>query len=455
MKILLLQPKLRKYIQPKLPPLGLLSIAACLEQAGHQVRIIDLNVSAREFNENLLKDEEIVGVTATTPLIKEAWRLLKVIKNNNLPVIFGGPHPSALPEESLRQGVDIVVRGEGEHTIVELLNQWPNIEEISGISYLKNDKIVNSSPRTLIQNLDQLPFPAYHLLEDINKYTAPQPVITKPVRTLTMVTSRGCPFGCTYCFKGIFGRSWRAHSPEYVVNLWQHLYEKYQVEMIGIEDDSFNINYQRVEEICRLLKERKIKTIWTTAQGLRADNVDINLLRKMKEVGFNRTGFGIEAGSQEIIDKINKNLILDKVKEAIKACKELKIEAIGYFMVGNYGENEKTMRETIKLACTLDLEMAHFTTAVPLPGSPLFEIVKREGKFLIDDWDLYGYTKGLCFFEVGEVKKELVEKMWKKAYRCFYLRPKVFFRFMLKKSSWQVLPSFIRAGLAYLGIIKN
>ncbi|PIS42622.1 MAG: hypothetical protein COT24_02380 [Candidatus Kerfeldbacteria bacterium CG08_land_8_20_14_0_20_40_16] len=455
MRVLLLHPKLRRYIQPKLPPLGILSVASFLEKIGHKVRVVDLNVYPEEFNDNLLEKIDIVGVTATTPLIKEAWHLLNIIKKKNLPVIFGGPHSSALPEESLKKGVDLVVRGEGEQTMAEILAKWPKKGAILGVSYLKDGKAIHAPPRPLIKDIDTLPFPAFHLLENLEEYTTPQPVITEPMRTLTMVTSRGCPYGCNYCYKGVFGKTWRAHSPEYVVNLWEYIYKKFNVKMVGVQDDTFNLDYQRVEKICQLLKTRNIKTYWTTAQGMRADRIDKALLSKMKEVGFIRTGFGIESGSPEMIKIIGKQLNLDRVKEAIDACKELGIESIGYFMIGNYGENKETMEKTIKMACKFDPDVAHFTIAVPLPGAPLFEIVKREGKFLIDDWDLYGYTRGSCFFEISDLKKELVEKMWRRAYRRFYLRPKILLRFFQKKSTWLNLPKFFRASLAYLGIMKN
>jgi anaerobic magnesium-protoporphyrin IX monomethyl ester cyclase len=455
MKIVFIHAELKNYDQPKLPPLGILSIAACLEKEGHTVRIIDLNASGENFHEKMVEGADIVGITATTPLIKEAWRIMKMIRSKNIPVILGGPHPSALPEESLREGADIVVRGEGEKTLEELLEKWPNLEGIKGISYIKDGKIVHEDARPLLQDLDLLPFPAFHLLENIEKYTTPQPVLTKPMKTLTIITSRGCPYNCTYCYKGVFGRTWRAHSAEYVANLWQHLYEKYKVEMVGVEDDNFNMDPERVKEICRLLKKKNVKTLWTTAQGLRADRIDKELLFQMKDTGFMRTGFGIEAGSQEMIDKIDKSLDLKKVKEAIRFCRELGIESIGYFMLGNYGETKKTMEQTIRLACELDPDIAHFTIAVPLPGSPLYKIIEKDGKFIIKDWSLYGYTRGRCFFEIGELKKDLVEKMWKKAYRRFYLRPKVIFRFLTKKNTWLVFPTFLKAGLSYLGITKN
>ncbi len=456
MNILLIHPKLKSYRQPKLPPLGILFIAAYLEKKGHAVRVIDFNVCSKNESVNqILKGINMVGITATTPIIKEAWRLARIIKRRNIPVIIGGPHPSALPEESLRNGADIVCIGEGEETFAEIVEKWPNISGVLGISHLKNGEVIHEAKRPLLQNLDTLPFPAYHLLEDMSAYTTPQPVITEPMRTLTIITSRGCPYLCNYCFKGVFGQNWRAHSAKYVVDLWQYLYEKFDVQLVGIEDDTFNLDYGRVKEICRLLKERGIKTQWTTAQGIRADRVDKELLKLMQETGFIRTGFGIEAGSQEMIAKIGKSLDLKKVRAAIRSCKELGIESIGYFMLGNYGENEKTMEETIALACELNPDIAHFTIAVPLPGSPLFKTIEKEGRFIIDDWNLYGYTRGLCYFEVGELKKKLVEKMWKKAYRKFYLRPRIIWKLLTKKATWISPGTFLKAGLSYLGITKN
>lgn len=452
MNILLLHPKLRKYPMPKLPPLGLLYLASSLEKNGHTVRVIDLNIFPEDLNEALLKNINIVGITATTPLIKEAWRLVKIVKTAGLPVILGGPHPSALPKESLDQGADIVVRGEGEITIVELLANWPNKENVAGISYIQNGILIDTPPRQLIKNLDDLPFPAYHLLENIEEYTSPQPLINDSLRTLTIITSRGCPYGCNYCFKEVFGRAWRAHSPKYVVDLWQYLYEKFGVEMIGVEDDSFNLDYDRVIEICRLLKERKIKTFWTTAQGMRADSTDKNMLIKMKEVGLLTTGFGIESGTQESINKIGKGLDLERVRQAIKDCRELGIESVGNFMLGNYFDDEKTMQETIDLACQLNPDIAHFSIAVPMPGTSLYKMIEEKGKFLIRDWDLYGYVSGKCYFEIGDLKKELVEKMWRRANLRFYLRFNILKKMLLKKSTWLEFPSRLRALIAMLGI---
>lgn len=456
MRVLLLHPQLKNYEQPRLPPLGLLSMAAVLEKAGHQVSLLDLNVNPDGLDKQLVNRPQLVGITATTPLIKEAWRLAKICQKKGLPVILGGPHVSALPSETLKKGtVEIVVRGEGEETMGEICNQWPKYQKIAGVSWVKNGQIVHNPNRPLIKNLDNLPFPAYHLLGDIAAYTPPQPVLTRQKKTLTLITSRGCPYHCHYCYKGVFGDQWRAHSAEYVLNLWQSLVEKFGAEEIGVQDDTFNINPQRVEAICDGLLKRKIKTPWTTAQGLRADRITKSLLTKMKKTGFYRTGFGIEAGSQEMVDKMGKNLDLKKVSQAMAIGKKLGIESIGYFIIGNIGENKKTMAKTIDFAIKLDPDIAHFTIATPLPGSPLFEEVKRKGRLLITDWNLYGYTRGKCFFEHGEVKKDLVEKMWRKAYRRFYFRPRVIKRLLTKKEIWFNLPKVIKASFFYLNLGRN
>lgn len=456
MKVLFLHPQLKKYDQPRLPPLGLLSIAAVLEKEGHQVWVLDLNIVPNDLEKFLAWKPDIVGITATTPLIKEAWRLAKICKKKKLPVILGGPHVSALPEESLKKGmVDVVVRHEGEQTMKELCRVWPRFTKILGISYVRNGRVIHNSDHPLIKNLDNLPFPAYHLLGDISGYSTPQPVLTRQKRTLTLVTSRGCPYHCNYCYKGVFGDIWRAHSPEYILDLWEYLVKEFEIKEIGVQDDTFNLDPKRVEKICDGLLKRKIKTSWTTAQGLRADRITKFLLAKMKKAGFYRTGFGIEAGSQEMINKMGKNLDLAKAAEAIAFCKKLGIESMGYFIIGNIGENEKTIQETINFAIKIDPDIAHFVIATPLPGSPLFEQIKREGKFLITDWNLYGYTQGRCYFEHGEVKKELVEKMWRKAYRKFYLRPKVIKRLLTRKETWFNLPKVIKASFSYLGFLRS
>ena len=462
MKIILVHPQLKKYEQPRLPPLGLLSIAAVLEKAGHTVKVLDLNVTPEEFKDINWGEYGMVGLTATTPLIKEAWVTASLIKKlTKAPVVFGGPHPSALPEESLDNGADIVVRHEGERTVLELvkaLEEKSDLSKVNGLIFKENGKTVETPERTLLteEELNELPFPAYHLLKDVSLYSTPQPVISEKVRSLTIVTSRGCPYLCNYCFKGVFGRKWRAQSAEYVVKLFKYLVETFKVDEIGVQDDAFNIDPKRVEAICDGLLREGVKVKWTTAQGLRANAVTLELLLKMKKTGFFRTGFGIESGNQAIISEhIHKAVKKEDVIAAVAAAKTAGIEPITYFMIGNSGENEQTMQETINFAKELNTDVAHFTITVPFPGTPLFAQIKNEGKFLVTDWSLYGYTNGICYFELGDVKKELVERMWKKAYRSYYLRPKMIFRMLAKKGTIKRIPALFKAALQYLGLKRR
>ncbi len=427
-----------------------MSITAVLEKEGHKVTFLDLNVSPSGLDD-LKEKPDLVGITATTTLVKEAWRLSKIFRKEGIPVVLGGPHPSALPSESL-EFADVVVRGEGEETMRELCENWSKKEDIVGISYKKKDQIIHNPQRPLIKDLDSLPFPAYHLLHDISKYSTPQPVLTSRKKCLTLVTSRGCPYQCNYCFKGVFGPVWRPHSPEYIIKLWRYLVSEFGVEEIGVQDDNFNLSYDRAMKIAEGLAREKNKVMWTTAQGIRADKVDMALLSKMKESGFFRTGFGIEAGSQEMIYKIGKNLDLKKVEEAIGICKKLGIESIGYFMLGNAWDNQKTMEDTINLAVKLDPDIAHFTITVPFPSTSLYKLIEKEGKFLIKDWSLYGYTQGICYFEIGEAKKDIVERMYHRAYRRFYLRPKKVAKVLTQKSTWLRLPEVAKAASGYLGL---
>jgi len=457
MRILLINPSPRSiFLMPqKNVPLGLAYIAATLEKEGHSVRILDMNVQPQNFKDELKRYPDVIGITATTPLVKEAWRLVSKTKETiNGPFVLGGPHPSVLPEESLKEGADIIVRQEGEETMKELceaLEKGRDLSSIRGISFKDDGKIVHNPPRPYIRDLDTIPFPALHLFEPLSNYVPPQPVIDRPGISCSIITSRGCPYGCNFCYKGTFGRVWRANSVEYIIELWRWLVDEFRVTVVGVQDDLFNLDPRRAEKTCNYLIHEKIDTAWMAVNGLRADRVDRKLLRKMKQAGCVRVGFGVESGSQRVVDSIGKGLSLEKVRAAFRLCREEHIETVGFFMVGNLGENRETMEATIKFAIELDPDYAQFTTAVPFPGTRLHSIIKKEGRFLIKDWEQYGQLQGTAYFEIGDLTKDLVEKMWKKAYRSFYLRPKILAKNIFKTKTWLNLLNVIRASTHYLG----
>ena len=460
MKVLLLKPKTNLPIETRTSPsLGLAYLGAVSERQGHTVRIYDGDVEDISL-EKVLRDfaPDLVGITANTIQIKSAWRDAALVKSMaDIPVVLGGPHPTVLPAESAeRPDVDIVVRGEGEATWEELC-QWrtadgewraaiSGLQPIPGISYQTPDGQVHHNPaRPVIEDLDSLPLPAYHFFK-MDRYTNLQPTVDHiKGPSYPILTSRGCPYRCTYCSQ-IGPRRWRMRSPENVVAEWRWLVRDLGAAEIGVLDDSFNINRQRVLDICDLLiKEELTYVPWIMINGIRANLADTELLGRMKQAGCIRSAFGVESGNQEILDSvIGKQLTLEQVRAAFKAAKEVGMETIGFFMIGLPGETEETIDETIRFAIELDPVVANFSMATPFPGTEMSRIVKEKGRLLVEDYDDFAFFEGRASFEMDGMTAELVERKWKEAHRRFYLRPSRVMRTLLKKETWLDLPRTVQ-----------
>ncbi len=468
MKALLISPKTNLPIETRTSPsLGLAYLGAVSERQGHTVRIYDGDVEDTSL-EKVLRgfDPDLVGITANTIQIKSAWRDAALVKSvADVPVVLGGPHPTVLPAESAeRPEVDIVVRGEGEVTWEELC-QWrtfvslsrttanderrgaiSGLQSVPGISYQTPDGQVHHNPdRPVIKDLDSLPLPAYHLFK-MDSYTNLQPTVDHiEGPSYPILTSRGCPYRCTYCSQ-IGPRRWRMRSAENVVAEWRWLVRDLGAAEIGVLDDSFNINRQRVLDICDLLiKEDLTHVPWIMINGIRANLAATELLGRMRQAGCIRSAFGVESGNQEILDSvIGKQLTLEQVRAAFKAAKEVGMETIGFFMIGLPGETEETMDETIRFAIELDPVVANFSMATPFPGTEMSRIVKEKGRLLIKDYDDFAFFEGRASFEMDGMKAELVERKWKEAHRRFYLRPSRVMRTLLKKETWLDLPRTVQ-----------
>ena len=460
MKVLFINPKTNLPIETRTSPsLGLAYLGAVSERQGHTVRVYDGDVEHISL-EKVLRDfaPDLVGITANTIQIKSAWRDAAIVKSvADHPVVLGGPHPTVLPAESAeRPEVDIVVRGEGEATWEELC-QWrgadgewrgsiSGLQSVSGISYQTPDGQVRHNPdRPVIEDLGSLPLPAYHLFR-LDRYTNLQPTVDRIAGpSYPILTSRGCPYRCTYCSQ-IGPRRWRMRSPQSVVAEWRWLVRDLGAAEIGVLDDSFNINRQRVLDICDLLiKEELTHVPWIMINGIRANLADKELLGRMKQAGCIRSAFGVESGNQEILDSvIDKQLTLEQVRAAFKAAKEVGMETIGFFMVGLPGETEETMEDTIRFAIELDPVVANFSMATPFPGTEMSRIVEKKGRLLVKDYDDFAFFEGRASFEMDGMTAELVERKWKEAYRRFYLRPSRVMRTLLKKETWLDLPRTIK-----------
>ena len=453
------------------PQLGIAYLAAVSEARGDRVLVYDGNVEEAPL-EAVLRDyqPDVVGITANTTQIKGAWRDAAIVKAwRDVPVVLGGPHPTVLPDESLELGsVDVVARSEGEVTWRELCDllagQWapgtpfrspesglwaaeaPALGPVSGISYRWPDgRTAHNANRPPLADLDSLPFPAYHLLR-MERYTNLQPTLDHVEGpSLAIMTSRGCPYRCSYCAQ-IMPRQWRMRSAEDVVKEWRWLVEEKGAAEIGVLDDSFNIDRQRVLDICDLLIEQGLSRVpWIMINGIRANLTDETLLGRMRQAGCIRTAFGVESGNQAILDTvIGKHLTLDQIRRAFKAAKAVGMETIGFFIIGLPGETEQTMDDTIRFACELDPVVANFSIATPFPGTDLERTIRQKGRLLVRDYDDYVFFEGQARFEMDGLPAALIERKWKEAYRRFYLRPNRVARIITRKETWLNLPRTLR-----------
>jgi anaerobic magnesium-protoporphyrin IX monomethyl ester cyclase len=452
LKVLLIDPNVDLPIDVRSSPsLGLAYLAAISERRGDDVRVLDMQVEGTPLRQAVSEHPpDVVGITATTIQIERAWQLARELRDlTEAPIILGGPHPTVLPDESVQMpGVDAVVRGEGEQTWVELcerMESGDSFQGVGGVTYEQNGEAVHNPDRRVIENVDSLPFPAFHQFK-MDLYSNLQPTLDEiEGPSYPILSSRGCPYRCNYCSQ-ILPRGWRARSPESVVSEWRWLVNELGAAEIGVLDDSFNIDRQRVLDICdRLVAEGLSRVPWIMINGIRANLVDEELLGRMREAGCIRTAFGVESGNQRILDEvIHKQLTLDQVRAAFRAAKVVGMETIGFFIIGLPGETEETMEDTIRFACELDPVVANFSMATPFPGTDMYEQVKKTGRLLVRDWHEFAFFENKAQFETEDLPAELVERKWREAYRRFYLRPHRVARTVLRRRTWLGLPRTVR-----------
>lgn len=451
MKIVLVHPAPKIWTKAALVPLGLAYIASYLEKNGFaDIRVIDYNV---EPNARLPK-ADVIGITATTPLIKSAWKIAKKAKKMGALTVIGGPHVSALPQESANLSqVDFVAIGEGEETMLELCRAIEkgdkNFKDIRGLCFKKGKKPFFTNPRPFIQDLNSLPFPAYSLFK-LSKYTSTQPLISRNKPSVGIMTSRGCPFGCYFCYKGTFGRIWRFRDVESVVNEWEYLVKDLKIKEIALMDDGFNINIDRAIKICEEIKRRGIVVPWRAHNGIRADRAPKKLLKAMRDSGCYYIAFGVESSDQHLLDSLGKNLKLKDVVRAFKICRKLGILTMAFFMVGNPGETKEGIKKTIDFSIKLDSDFAQFSVATPFPGTKIFELVKENGRLLVSDWDEYSQFNQRGYFDYGDLKGKDVAELAKLAYRKFYLRPGTLVKFLKRKETWFNMKNFLFGATHFL-----
>jgi len=440
-----------------LPPLGLAYIASVLEENGYGVEILDC-IAQQIILDSLGKQIEsrkpdIIGITCLTPMAPrsmEAARVAKEAAPNSI-VVLGGAHPSVLPTETLQDNsIDIAVVGEGEHTMLELvrcIEAKGNLEKVPGVVFRKNGELIKTLPRPLT-DLDLLPLPARHLLP-MKRYR-PTAANHRRLPCHTMITSRGCPFNCTYCSNAIFGRKYRASSPQNVVKEMEHLVSEYGAKEILFWDDVFTLNQQRTGRICELIIERGLNIPWTCES--RVDCVTEDLLAQMRKAGCWQIGYGVESGDQEVIDTIKKGITLEQVEEAFKWTKKAGIDTRAYLMIGLPGETREQVLKTIDIAKRLDADIAQFCITTPYPGTELFETAKNEGTLKTVDWLNYILIPDEPVYVTKLLTAEDLRYLLQKAYKEFYFRPSYIVKRMLKTRSLSDVRKYKEAFLAILSL---
>jgi len=400
-------------------PMGISYLTAYLESEGFNVDVYDFQASpfsAEGFVDRLQETKPgIIGISSTTLTYNPALKLAKVAKKacpDSL-VIMGGPHVTVLDEETLLEcpEIDVVVRGEGERTLLEIAklkasSSLSKLNEVLGITFRKNGEIVRTADRPFIQDLDALPFPAFDHLP-IDRYRL------FGRRYLPIITSRGCPFKCTFCLASkMSGRMFRAQSPKRVIHDLETLRDKYGAEAITFYDDTFTFDMERVERICEEIKRRDFRVPWDCRT--RVDRVSKRLLAIMKSANCELIHFGVESGSQEMLNAMKKGVTVEQNLRAIKWAKESGMLVAISVIIGYPGENEKTVEETVEFIRKTEPDYVYVCIPTPYPGTELYDIIKGLGWKMSTNWD--DYNEQTPIFENPNFPPEKIEKFRREFY---------------------------------------
>ena len=394
-----------------------------------------------------LKDfyPDVVGITSVTPSIYRAYQVAKIAKEvrEDCKVIVGGPHVTFLPDQTFKECrfIDVIVRGEGEETIRQLAEapekgEW---EMVKGISFRKGDRIISNESRPFIKNIDEIPFPSWDLLP-MDKYQF------CGQRYASMLTSRGCPFSCSFCASSrLFGGFWRGRSPENVVEEIRLLHDKFGIRNIEFVDDTFTLDQKRAEKICDEIVRGGLDISWGASS--RVDTLSRRLIEKMKKAGCWILFLGIESGCQKILDAVGRRITIEQARKAVKIVKEAGIQVLGSFIIGFLQDTIETINETIRFAKTLNLDYAEFSILTPYPGTLIYEHAKKNDLLLTEDWSKYTGLEPII--KIESLSSSKLKSLLQRAYLTFYLTPKNIYNW-LKNRQLTFIKSALQALINYL-----
>ncbi len=375
-------------------PLGIGYLAAVLEEKEYNVNIIDcqaLNPSPKQLEAELLQlQPDVVGVTAATLTYKPALEILKTSKES-LPkcvTMIGGPHVTVLDKQALNEApeADIVVRGEGEQTVLEIAHlvsesNLKDLHEVKGITFRKSGQILRTEDRAFIQNLDDLPHPGYKHFP-LSKYK----LFGK--NYLPIITSRGCPFQCTFCLASqMCGKHFRTRSPEKVVDELEWLRDVHRADVFAFYDDTFTFDSKRAYEICEEMENRGFDLPWDCRT--RVDRISAEILSKMRDTNCQLIHYGVESGSQKMLDSMKKGTTVEQNEKAIRLTKKIGISVAISVVVGYPGETSDMLKQTFDFIRKTEPDYVYVCQAIPYPGTELLDNLKEMGWDVSTEWNRY------------------------------------------------------------------
>lgn len=439
------QPTKELIVIPPLPPTDLMYLAAVAEQEGLEAKIVDysqggdLEKDLKEF-----KPDYIVANVAT-PTFKNDISVMTIAKEicPDIVTIAKGAAFLTVAFEVMyfQKDLDIIICGEPEETLKEIVRGNP-FESIKGIYYRDDVRVKFTGARPFIEDLDNLPFPARHLVDN-NLYRRPD---NNKVQAVIKV-SRGCPFHCFFCLATpVSGAKVRKRSPENIVAEIRECVEKYGITNFVFWSDIFNIDKEWTLDLCQKIIDSGLKITWSA--NTRADTADEEMAQKMYESGCRLVSIGVESGSQEMLDKIGKKITLDDVRLTVKIFKKAGIKIYNYFVIGLPWEDEDTVEDTIDFAIELDSDFISFYTATPLPGTRFYDYAKANR--LIDSDTSFSSAYFYPSVNTHYLSKDKVFELHKKAEKRFYLRPSYIFKTLIGIKSFEEFKNYFRAGMNLL-----
>ena len=427
-----------------MPPISIAYVAAALERAGHRVRFYDDQIAGGDRDRlfRLIETERppVVGLSLVTPMAQGVYALARDIRARapDVKILMGNTHADIFAEAILRSRIaDYVVHGEGEETAPELLRaleRGDDLHDVAGISFRLNGTVHRTASRPFIEDLDALPFPAWHLFP-LHRYEIFNFASVKRPGAL-ILGSRGCPYKCTFCCLKIMGERRRKRSPANIAEESAWLHERFGYRQISFTDPIFPIGKKEGLAFSREMIARGLhrKAVWITET--RVDLVDLELLQAMREAGLRRIMYGFESGSTEGLDAIRKQTSLRAAQHAVEITRKAGVGIIGFFMLGVPGDTPRTMDATIDFARSLDIDFAKFTVFSPFPGTRVYEEMQRDGTIPeTDRWERftnYPSPKNPPIYLPDGVSLQEIIRTQRKALLRFYLRPKIILRHLFR-----------------------